>query len=143
MVCPSGHPRHAAPPTQAASAPAHNLCESLNTSHANLDGRVCVVPASNLGHSLSVKIPFRGCVFKESVKVCTPKSPAFSDDFAPDFAPFYVFPRRSGTQTKHFGCLTECQIPFSDPGGDSGRCRSGFRGMPITGSGMMAIMIPG
>jgi hypothetical protein len=27
--------------------------------------------------------------------------------------------------------------------GDSGRCRSVFRGMPITGSGMMAIMIPG
>ena len=27
--------------------------------------------------------------------------------------------------------------------GDSGRCRSVFRGMPISGSGMMAIMIPG
>jgi hypothetical protein len=27
--------------------------------------------------------------------------------------------------------------------GDSGRCRSVFRGMPITGSGMIAIMIPG
>ena len=27
--------------------------------------------------------------------------------------------------------------------GDSGRCRSVFRGMPITGSGMMAITIPG
>ena len=27
--------------------------------------------------------------------------------------------------------------------GDSGRCRSVFRGMPITRSGMMAIMIPG
>jgi hypothetical protein len=27
--------------------------------------------------------------------------------------------------------------------GDSGRCRSVFRGVPITGSGMMAIMIPG
>jgi hypothetical protein len=27
--------------------------------------------------------------------------------------------------------------------GDSGRCRSVFRGMPITDSGMMAIMIPG
>ena len=26
---------------------------------------------------------------------------------------------------------------------DSGRCRSVFRGMPITRSGMMAIMIPG
>jgi hypothetical protein len=29
------------------------------------------------------------------------------------------------------------------PVGDSGRCRSVFRGMPITDSGMMAIMIPG
>src|SRR5438034_4762002 len=29
------------------------------------------------------------------------------------------------------------------PIGDSGRCRSVFRGMPITRSGMMAIMIPG
>jgi hypothetical protein len=27
--------------------------------------------------------------------------------------------------------------------GDSGRCRSVFRGMPITRSGLMAIMIPG
>src|SRR4030081_1971790 len=27
--------------------------------------------------------------------------------------------------------------------GDSGRCRSVFRGMPITGSGMMAITVPG
>jgi hypothetical protein len=27
--------------------------------------------------------------------------------------------------------------------GDSGRCRSVFRGMPITGSGMIPIMIPG
>ena len=27
---------------------------------------------------LSSKVPFRGCVFKESVKVCTPKSPPFS-----------------------------------------------------------------
>jgi len=27
--------------------------------------------------------------------------------------------------------------------GDSGRCRSVFRGMPITRSGMMAITIPG
>jgi hypothetical protein len=45
---------------------------------------------------LSGKIPLRGCVFKESVKVCTPKSPPFSDDFAPDFAAFDVFPHCSG-----------------------------------------------
>jgi hypothetical protein len=35
---------------------------------------------------LSGKIPLRGCVFKESVKIRTPKSPPFSDDFALDFA---------------------------------------------------------
>jgi len=79
--------------------------------------------------SLSVKIPFRGCVFKESVKVCTPKSPAFSDDFAPDFAPFHVFPYRWGFRT----------MPISVPGHADHR----FRDDGDHDSGMMAIMIPG
>ena len=34
-------------------------------------------------------------------------------------------------------------VAISNPSGDSGRCRSVFRGMPITRSGMMAITIPG
>jgi hypothetical protein len=41
---------------------------------------------------LSGKIPIRGRVFKESVKVCTPKSPPVSDDSARDFATLYIFP---------------------------------------------------
>src|ERR1700735_5592252 len=50
---------------------------------------------------LSSKVPLRGCVFKESVKIRTSKSPPFSDDFSPDFAPLYVFPHRSCAEAKH------------------------------------------
>jgi len=42
----------------------------------------------------------------------------------------------------NLGTWTQCQW-LQAPRGDSGRCRSVFRGMPITRSGMMAIMIPG
>ena len=68
-----------------------------------------LVPATRLSLSfihrlipviiLSSKIPLRGCIFKESIKVCTPKSPSISDDFAPDFVVFYVFPHCSCAQT--------------------------------------------
>jgi hypothetical protein len=51
---------------------------------------------------LSIKVPIRGRVFKESVKVFTPKSPAFSDDSAPNFAAFHVFPHCSRAQTQNF-----------------------------------------
>jgi len=57
------------------------------------------------------------------------------------------------TQTYKDGVLASTRMPvFNFSGqwepesgyfGDSGRCRSVFRGMLITGSGMMAIMIPG
>jgi hypothetical protein len=54
---------------------------------------------------LSIEIPTTGRVFKESVKVCTPKSPPFSDDFALNFATFYVFPHCSRAQTEKLGGL--------------------------------------
>jgi hypothetical protein len=63
---------------------------------------------------LSGKIPLGGCILKESVKVCTSKSPPFSDDFAPDFAAFYVFSHRSCAQAQHFGCLAEREECFPD-----------------------------
>ena len=63
---------------------------------------------------LSNKIPLRGCVLKESVKVRTPKFPTFSDDFSPDFTAFYVFPHRSCAQAQHFGCLAEREECFPD-----------------------------
>jgi len=67
------------------------------------------VPLISLSHrlipvtGLSIKIPLGGCAFKESVKVCTPKSPLFSYDFSPEFAAFYVFPHCSCAQTEEFG----------------------------------------
>jgi hypothetical protein len=54
---------------------------------------------------VSWKVPLTGCIFKESVKICTPKSPPFSYDFAPDFTTFYVFPHCSIAQPQHFGRL--------------------------------------
>ena len=36
----------------------------------------------------SDEVPARGRVFKESVKVCTPKSPSLSDEFSSNFASF-------------------------------------------------------
>src|ERR1700730_4946855 len=64
---------------------------------------------------LSGKIPFRGCVFKESVKICTPKSPSFSDDFSPDFAAFYVFSYRSCAPTQNLGSLAQRQNSLQRP----------------------------
>src|SRR5271156_4035069 len=63
---------------------------------------------------VSGKVPHRGCVLKESIKICTPKSPPFSDDFSPDFAPFYVLPHSSCAQTQHFRCLTDGEKVLSD-----------------------------
>jgi hypothetical protein len=45
-------------------------------------------PPSNPVIVLSGKIALRRCIFKKSVKVFTPKSPALSDDSASDFATF-------------------------------------------------------
>jgi hypothetical protein len=59
--------------------------------------------------ALSFKIPFGRCIFKESVKVCTPKSPSFSDDFALYFASFYVLPHCSCAQAQHFRSFVDRQ----------------------------------
>ena len=66
------------------------------------------VALSSLFHRLipvtafSIKVPLRGRVFKESIKVCTPKSPAFSDDFAPDL--FADSPGKYATPNLNRGC---------------------------------------
>ena len=54
---------------------------------------------------LSSKIPLTGRVFKESVKVCTPKSPSSADDAPFDLAALDVFAYRPGIQPEHFRCL--------------------------------------
>src|SRR5262249_3166899 len=59
--------------------------------------------------SLSRKIPVRWCVLKESLKVCTSKSPSFSDDFAADFATFDVFPYCSGAEAQHLSGFAQRQ----------------------------------
>ena len=69
----------------------------------------------------STKISLRGRVFKESVKVCTPKSPSFSYDFAPDFATFYVLPHRFGAQTQDFRRFAEREKPVFEPPGRRSR----------------------
>jgi hypothetical protein len=63
---------------------------------------------------LSRKVPVRGCIFKERVKVCTLKSPTFSDDFASDFAAFYVFPDGSCAETQHFCSLEQGEQAISN-----------------------------
>lgn len=106
----------------------------------NSKAQVSSVPASTdastLFHhlipvvALSREIPVRGCVFKESVKVCTPKSPAFSDDFSSDFASLYVFPHCSCAQTQHFCRLAERKKPLASRG-RFGYCLLRHCGLPI------------
>jgi hypothetical protein len=56
---------------------------------------------------------------------------------------FYVFEtKRTNNLTQQSLRITQSQFR-KERRGDSGRCRSVFRGMPITRSGMMAIMTPG
>src|SRR5260370_22119367 len=62
----------------------------------------------------SSKIPVRWCVFKESVKVCTPESPSSADDAPLDFSSTDVFAHRARTQTQHFRRIVERQQTVSD-----------------------------
>jgi len=74
---------------------------------------------------LSSKIPVRWCVFKESVKVCTPESPSSADDAPLDFSATDVFAHRARTQAQHFRRIVERQQTVSD------RFGSIFSGVPV------------
>jgi putative cell wall-binding protein len=63
---------------------------------------------------LSSEIPVTGRVFKESVKVCTPKSPPPTDDAALNLAALNVFAHRPGIQPEHFRCLPESEKAVSN-----------------------------
>src|SRR5260370_2098417 len=51
---------------------------------------------------LSSKIPVRWCVFKESVKVCTPESPSSPDDAPLAFSAPTAFAHPPRTPAQHF-----------------------------------------
>ena len=56
--------------------------------HSNLCGCVFSLPHLIPVTLFSAKFPLRRCIFIETVKLCAPKSPPLSDDFAPNFATF-------------------------------------------------------
>jgi hypothetical protein len=66
--------------------------------------------------------------------------------FSGELGSFSTWDRKVEEQIRIEGILFAQHPPDALLHGDSGRCRSVFRGMPITGSGMMAItrseMIP-
>jgi hypothetical protein len=72
------------------------------------------------GKTLSLKIPVTGRGFKESVKVCAPKSPSPTDDSPLNLAPGHVFAYGAGAQTEDLGgfsqrekvALIDCIFPF-------------------------------
>jgi len=63
---------------------------------------------------LSGKIPIAWCVFKESVKVCTPKSPAFADNASFDLSALNVFAHRSRIQLEDFRRVPEGEEALSN-----------------------------
>jgi hypothetical protein len=63
---------------------------------------------------LSGEVPLGGRIFKESVKVCTPKSPAISDNFPFDFASLHAFPHCSRAQSQHFRGLPQREQVIAD-----------------------------
>jgi hypothetical protein len=63
---------------------------------------------------LSNKVPVTGRFFKESVKVCTPKSPASADDPALDLPSAYILTHRPGIQPEHFRRFAESEKVLSN-----------------------------
>jgi hypothetical protein len=57
---------------------------------------------------LSAKIPITGRVLKESVKVCTPKSPPPSNDSSFDFFALDVFAHGTRAKPQNLSGLPEC-----------------------------------
>jgi hypothetical protein len=56
-----------------------------------------------------MKVPGTRSVCKESVKVCTPKSPPTTDNAALDLSTPDIFPHRAGAEAQHVGCFPECE----------------------------------
>jgi hypothetical protein len=69
---------------------------------------------------LSTKVPVTGCVFKESVKVRTLKSPPPADDTAFNLSAMNVFTHGSRAELQYFRRLANRQQTLSD------WCRCGF-----------------
>jgi hypothetical protein len=63
---------------------------------------------------LSSEIPVTGRIFKESVKVCTPKSPPSANDAPLNLSALNIFAHRPGIQPEHFGCFTEGEKAVSN-----------------------------
>jgi hypothetical protein len=65
---------------------------------------------------LSCKVPLRGRVFKESVKVRTPKSPSSTDDTTFDLSAVHIFAHSSRIETQRFRRLTQRQESIPNRG---------------------------
>jgi hypothetical protein len=63
---------------------------------------------------LSSQIPVTTRVFKESVKVCTPESPASADDSPLDLATQDVFPYRACAEAQYLSRFAQCEQVISD-----------------------------
>jgi hypothetical protein len=75
--------------------------------HMLLYRLVTVIIPSNI-------IPATRRIFKESVKVCTPKSPPSADDSARDLTALNVFTHGAGIQPEHSRRLTEGEKVLSN-----------------------------
>ena len=64
--------------------------------------------------AFSGEVPFTGGVCKESVRVCTPESPASADDSPLDLAALQVFPHRARAETQHVRCFAQREQAISD-----------------------------
>jgi hypothetical protein len=63
---------------------------------------------------LSSKTPVTGSVRKESVKVCTPKSPPTTDNAAFDLATLQVFRHSARAEAQDFPCFAQREQTISN-----------------------------
>jgi hypothetical protein len=63
---------------------------------------------------LSSKIPLRGRICKESVKVCTSKSPPSTDNAPLDLFSAYVTAQRARAEAQHIRCLAQREQSVSN-----------------------------
>src|SRR5690242_12548972 len=79
----------------------------------------CACPMSLFRHLIPViifsrKIPIARSLFKESVKVCTPKSPPSANDSAHELAFMHILPHCARMQAQHFRSFFERQQMLPD-----------------------------
>src|SRR5258707_10257321 len=103
--CAGDHPKSTAQPKPEAWELARSLPESRGSafepSDSHLGSGHHLIPAA----ILSVKIPFTGSAFKESVKVYMPESPSSADDAPFELSTADVFAHCTRIQAQHFCCL--------------------------------------